>query len=104
MVLNIINNISQRLFSMINELEKLHTMNAPLRLAEFILELCPEENGTVSITLPFSKQCLAARLKLKPESLSRAFTSLKQYGVVTDRGSKVSVENLGRLQELITNQ
>lgn len=103
MVLNIINNISQRLFSMINELEKLQTRNAPLRLAEFILELCPEGSGEASITLPFSKHCLAARLKLKPESLSRAFTSLKQYGVVTDRGSKVTVESLGKLQELIAN-
>ena len=103
MVLNIINNLSQRLYSMVNELEKLQTRNAPLRLAEFILELCPDVEGKASISLPFSKHCLAARLKLKPESLSRAFTSLKQYGVVTDRGSKITVENLDRLQELITN-
>jgi CRP-like cAMP-binding protein len=88
---------------MVNELEKLQTRNAPLRLAEFILELCPEESGAASITLPFSKHCLAARLKLKPETLSRAFTRLKQYGVVTDRGSNVTIESLGRLQELITN-
>jgi len=103
LVLNIINNLSRRLYDITNELEKLHTRNAPLRLAEFILELCPEKNGAVSITLPFSKHCLAARLKLKPESLSRAFTSLKQYGAVTDRGLKVTVESLGKLQELITN-
>lgn len=101
MVLNIINNISQRLFSMINELEKLQTRNAPVRLAEFILELCPGESGSVLITLPFSKHCLAARLQLKPESLSRAFASLKEYGVVTDRGAKVTVDDIDRLQILV---
>jgi len=101
LVLNIINNLSRRLFDITNELEKLHTRNAPLRLAEFILDLCPDESGAVSITLPFSKHCLAARLKLKPESLSRAFSSLKEYGVLTDRGSNVTVKNLDRLQILV---
>ena len=100
-VLNIINNLSQRLFSMVSELEKLQTRNAPLRLAEFILELCPEECDMADIALPFSKHCLAARLRLKPESLSRAFSSLKQYGVVTDRGTKITVENISRLQEVV---
>ena len=98
LVLNIINNLSRRLLDITNELEKLHTRNAPLRLAEFILDLCPEKNGAVLITLPFSKHCLAARLKLKPESLSRAFASLKPQGVVTDRGAKITVENIGKLQ------
>ena len=98
LVLNIINNLSRRLLDITNELEKLHTKNAPVRLAEFILDLCPEESGALLITLPFSKHCLAARLKLKPESLSRAFASLKQYGVVTDRGAKITVEDIGKLQ------
>ena len=35
-VLNIINNLSQRLFSMVSELEKLQTRNAPLRLDLFL--------------------------------------------------------------------
>jgi len=98
LVLNIINNFSQRLYDITNELEKLHTMNAPLRLAEFILDLCPEKSGAGLITLPFSKHCLAARLKLKPESLSRAFASLKQQGVETDRGAKITVDDIGRLK------
>lgn len=98
LVLNIINNLSRRLYDITNELEKLHTRNAPLRLAEFILDLCPDESGAVLITLPFSKHCLSARLKLKPESLSRAFASLKQHGVVTDRGAKITVEDIGKLQ------
>ena len=100
-VLNIINNLSQRLFGMVSELEKLQTRNAPLRLAEFILELCPQECDMVDIALPFSKHCLAARLQLKPESLSRAFSSLKQYGVVTDRGTKITVGNISKLKEVV---
>ena len=102
LVLNVNNNLSQRLFDMTTELEKLNTRNAPLRLAEFILDLCPEESGAANITLPFSKHCLAARLKLKPESLSRAFASLKQHGVETDRGAQVTVENIGRLQLFVS--
>ena len=101
MSLNIINNISQRLFGMVGEMEQLQTRNAPFRLAEFVLELCPENCDMAIITLPFSKHCLAARLKLKPESLSRAFTSLRQQGVTTDRGTKITVENTDRLREFV---
>jgi CRP/FNR family transcriptional regulator, dissimilatory nitrate respiration regulator len=101
MSMNIINSLSLRLIDMVNEIEKLHTRTAPLRLAEFILELCPENSEEAFISLPFSKHCLAARLKLQPESLSRAFTSLKQYGVKTDRGTKITVENIGKLQDLV---
>ncbi len=97
-VLNIINNLAQRLYEITNELEQLHTRNASLRLAEFILDLSPEKSGAVLITLPFTKHCLAARLKLKPESLSRAFASLKQQGVETDRGAKITVDDIGRLK------
>jgi CRP-like cAMP-binding protein len=101
MSLNIINNMSTRLFGMVNEMEQLQTRNAPLRLAEFILELCPEDCDMAILALPFSKHCLAARLKLKPESLSRAFTSLRQQGVTTDRGTKITVENIDKLREFV---
>lgn len=101
MVLNIINRLSQRLFSMVSEMENLQTRSARKRLAEFILELCPVNCDMATLALPFSKHCLAARLKLKPESLSRAFTSLRQCGVATDRGTKITVENIERLQEFV---
>ena len=101
MVLNIINRLSQRLFGMVNEMEKLRTQSAPFRLAEFILELCPDNIDETVLTLPFSKHCLAARLKLKPETLSRAFISLKTCGVTTDRGTKITISNVEKLQEFI---
>ena len=101
MVLNIINRLSQRLFGMVNEMEKLRTQSAPFRLAEFILELCPDNIDKTVLTLPFSKHCLAARLKLKPETLSRAFISLKQCDVATDRGTKITIGDINKLQEFI---
>jgi hypothetical protein len=43
--------------------------------------LAPVEHGCCVIALPYDKNLIAARLGLKPESLSRAFANLRSVGV-----------------------
>ena len=59
--------------------DRLHT--APQRVANFILQNCPDNASTARFRLPFQKSLLAGKLGLAPEALSRAFSALKSAGV-----------------------
>lgn len=73
----------------------------PARLARFLLELCSEQlhppaaGGAPRICrLPMTKRDLAARLGTVPETLSRAFGSLKRAGVLRLSGNGELIEVL----------
>jgi len=69
------------LHSLVGQVEQLKAQTGAQRVAEFLLDLvtCDEESCTVM--LPFDKVLIAARLGLKPESLSRSFSKLRKIGV-----------------------
>jgi CRP/FNR family transcriptional regulator, dissimilatory nitrate respiration regulator len=49
--------------------------------------------------LPFQKSLLAGKLGLAPEALSRAFSTLRDNGVIV-RGRLIHVENTGALENI----
>ena len=51
---------------------------------------------TDDITLPYDKKLLASNLGMTPENLSRAFNTLKPYGVRVD-GNKISITDVDEL-------
>ena len=51
------------------------------------------------VSLPHDKRTLAALLGMTPENLSRAFATLRPYGVVVN-GSSVTLSDLGGLTGL----
>ncbi len=73
------------LHSLISQVEQLKAHTGAQRVAEFLLELCPVEEGACTVTLPYDKVLIAGRLGLKPESLSRVFSRLRNYGVTIRR-------------------
>lgn len=72
---------SQHLHLLVRQIEALKAHTGAQRIAEFLLELAPEESGTCVVELPYDKALIAARLGMKPESLSRAFHKLRNHGV-----------------------
>jgi CRP/FNR family transcriptional regulator, dissimilatory nitrate respiration regulator len=74
---------------------------APQRVAHYILTHCRKDDAGKSATmrLPFQKSLLAGKLGLAPEALSRAFSTLKDNGVIV-RGRLIHVENTGALENL----
>lgn len=72
---------SQHLHLLVRQIEALKAHTGAQRIAEFLLELAPEESGGCVVELPYDKALIAARLGMKPESLSRAFHKLKNHGV-----------------------
>jgi len=93
LVLGMLVGMSTRLRGLVREITALKMASTAERLGIFLLELADarepsrhggHNGGPVAVTLPFSKQMLAQKLGMQPESLSRAFGKLRQFGV---RGS-----------------
>jgi CRP-like cAMP-binding protein len=90
---------SQHLHHLVQQVEQLKAQSGVQRVAEFLAGLCTREEGGSTIALPYDKVLIAARLGLKPESLSRAFAKLRSFGVEV-RASHVVVRDIAQLRQL----
>ena len=69
------------------------------RLANYLLAAEREQGGDGAITLGTDKRTVAALLGMTPENLSRAFNTLKAYGVEVD-GRDIRLTASGALEQL----
>ncbi len=93
--------LSGQLNTLVNEFEQYKTMSVQRRLAIFIFELIDQDSSQNHVDLPFNKTVLAAYLGIQPGTLSRAFNQLTEYGVVSDRSSRIVVEDFELLQKYL---
>lgn len=84
--------------AMVQELQKLKSQTGPQRIAEFLLDLCKDADGACTVVLPYDKVLIAARLGMKPESLSRSFRRLAPCGVRVAK-SRVTIASVARLMD-----
>jgi len=77
--------------------QKLRT--AVERLANRLLKFHRDQGQNGLVELPYDKKTLAALLGMTPENLSRAFGTLKPYGVSVD-GSHVRMSDIKALETL----
>lgn len=90
---------SQHLHHLVQHVEQLKAQSGVQRVAEFLVSLASVESGPCAIALPYDKVLIAARLGLKPESLSRAFAKLRSIGVAV-HASHVEVNDVAKLRQL----
>ncbi|WP_374303426.1 Crp/Fnr family transcriptional regulator [Paracoccus sp. (in: a-proteobacteria)] len=84
---------------LVEQIEQLKARSGAQRVAEFLLELCPEGAESATVVLPYDKALIAGRLGMKPESLSRAFGRLRELGVRVNQSS-AAIASVSRLEEL----
>lgn len=72
---------------------------APQRVANYLITQGPGDATSFSLRLPFQKSVLAGKLGLAPEALSRAFSSLRDVGVIV-RGRIIQVSDIAALKAL----
>jgi len=97
--------LSQRLRGLILHIEQIQARSTSQRLGDFLLGLCDTCEGgdsRVTIDLPYDKSLVAARLGMKPESLSRALVKLRNVGVST-QGHQVLLEDIPQLRNFCDN-
>lgn len=86
---------------LLEQVTQLKVQSAVQRVAEFLISLCPSDVGPCTIALPYEKVLIAGRLGMKPESLSRAFATLKRKGVEV-HDTKVIVHDIDALHQVVT--
>ncbi|WP_337795759.1 Crp/Fnr family transcriptional regulator [Agrobacterium larrymoorei] len=72
---------------------------APQRVAHYLMTQAPHDKASYSLRLPFQKSVLAGKLGLAPEALSRAFSSLRECGVIV-RGRVIHVNDPVALKQI----
>ncbi|MDZ4736071.1 MAG: cyclic nucleotide-binding domain-containing protein [Rhodospirillaceae bacterium] len=88
-----------RAFRSVIKLAKNHKLRTGVeRLANYLLQLDAEKDGCADLVLPIEKRLLASLLGMTPENLSRAFATLRPYGVQVE-GSLI---RLTRIEDLRT--
>lgn len=85
--------------SVVKEHKDLKLRTAVERLANRLLRYHVDQGMTGSLKLPHDKRTLASLLGMTPENLSRAFGTLRAYGV-TVNGAKVNLGDVDSLQTL----
>lgn len=86
------------LHSLVGQVQQLKAQSGAQRVAEFLLELAPCEAGACAVRLPYEKTLIAGRLGMKPESLSRAFSRLREIGVRVHQNT-AEIDNVMALRD-----
>jgi len=95
----VVRELSGRYRAVVKSLKNHKLRNAVERLANCLLRTHAEQGGSGSLTLQVDKRTLAALLGMTPENLSRAFATLKPYGVEVN-GREIRLNDLNALTTL----
>ena len=96
--LRMLGHLSQRLHMRIREIEYLTLESATHRLVRLIEgRLPPGRDGATEVTLAESRQELASRLSMKPETLSRILRHLSDGGAIVVQGRTLKIPDRARL-------
>jgi len=95
--LRMLGHLSQRLHMRIREIEYLTLESATHRLVRMIEGRLPADSGPAEISLAESRQEIASRLSMKPETLSRILRALADSGAIVVHGRVLQVPDRARL-------
>lgn len=93
--------LSQRLHALVNDVESYCLYSSIQRVIGYLLQQSPQEgegSGSVAVSLPVSKQVIASRLNLTPETLSRIFHDLSAAGLIAVQGKQITIHDLEKLK------
>jgi CRP-like cAMP-binding protein len=96
--------MSIRLHTMVRDVESYALRSSTQRVIGYLLQLAESAprlpaRGTTEIELPTSKQVIASRLSLTPETLSRIFHELSDAGLISVQGKHIVIHDSARLAE-----
>lgn len=93
--------LAMRMHALIHDVESYSLRSSAQRVIGYLLQHCPNDSceGSVELTLPTSKQIIASRLNLTPETLSRILHDLAEAKLIDMQGKRIRIGDLQRLRE-----
>ena len=101
--LRLLAELSRRVHGLVSEIEMLTLQSARTRFVRHVAELAGSVHavGPVTLRLEEPKNVLAARLAIKPETLSRILRSLADERLIEVAGREIRIHDLPRLRSSI---
>jgi CRP-like cAMP-binding protein len=92
--------LSQRLRSLVREIDNLALHSATCRFARYLLTHRLADGQALELDLAVRKGVIASCLSIKPETFSRIEKDLSKRGVIVVDGQHVIIKNLAALEDL----
>lgn len=93
----IVASLSQRIESLVHELERQALGSGRARLIDYLVRRAGHQPGPRLVTLPATKAAIASQLNLTPEHFSRLLHELAAAGLLQVRGRQITVPDVERL-------
>lgn len=94
----LLGDMSFRLHKLINEIGTLTLDSGTCRVANYLLQHMPDDQ--VCFDLEIAKSVIAARLSVKPETFSRIIKNLREQGIISIDGHKITVHDRKALETI----
>jgi CRP-like cAMP-binding protein len=99
LALRVLENLSQRLYRSVNEVEWLTASSGAQRLAAYLMDLHDCQSSVV-VALPLSQRQLAARLGIRAETLSRLLSEWSRHAYISGKQRNWTLRNLDYLRDM----
>ena len=93
----IIASLSQRVESLVHELDRQALGSGRARLIDYLVRRAGDQPGPRLVTLPATKAAVASQLNLTPEHFSRLLHELAGAGLLQVEGRRITVPDVSRL-------
>ena len=93
----VIASLSQRIESLVHELERQALGSGRARLVDYLVRRAGHHAGPRIVTLPATKAAIASQLNLTPEHFSRLLHELAAAGLLQVQGRQITVPDVARL-------
>lgn len=93
----IIASLSQRIESLVRELDRQASGSGRVRLVDYLVRRAGADSGPARVTLPATKAAVASQLNLTPEHFSRLLHELAAAGLLQVQGRHIIVPDVQRL-------
>lgn len=97
--LSVMGEVTGRIQGLLNEIESLTLRDSRYRVLNFLVNLLPRNaQPATTIRLPAPKGAIAARLSIRPETLSRTLRMLSEEGLIEVRGNIIRIPEPDKLR------
>ena len=94
----LLGDMSFRLRKLVHEIDTLTLHSGTCRVANYLLQHMPEDRECFELEI--AKSVIAARLSVKPETFSRIIKNLREQGILSIDGTRITVHDRAALKQL----